>query len=156
MNVSNEANTMVGTNAEQTEKKSEQQLLEELLKNSKKQLFNARVRTLASLVMAAVVVIAAVVLVPSGLKTIQKANDIIVQASATITLADTAITSITEMSTSITDMGDSMDTFITDNSETVTAVMTNMESIDFEGLNDAIKDLGDVIEPLANFFNKFN
>ena len=40
-------------------------------------------------------------------------------------------------------------------SESVEAVMTKLEEIDFEGLNTAIKDLGDVVEPLAKFFGKF-
>jgi hypothetical protein len=53
-------------------------------------------------------------------------------------------------------MGDDLDTLITDNSETITTIMTDLDEIDFETLNTAIEDLGDVVEPLANFFNKFS
>ena len=77
------------------------------------------------------------------------------KASGTIELADTAIASVTEMSNSITVMGNNMDTFITENAESVEQVMKKLDDIDFEGLNSAIKDLGDVVEPLANFFGKF-
>ena len=35
------------------------------------------------------------------------------------------------------------------------AAFDNINSIDFEGLNKAIEDLGNVVEPLSNFFKKF-
>lgn len=130
----------------------EKDLMTELVKNSEKQLFYARIRTLASLVIAGGIIICLFILVPSVLRTISQANVIMTQASETITLADAAIESITQMSTSITEMGNNMDTFITENSQSVSEVMKKMEAVDFESLNKAIKDLGDVIEPLAKFF----
>jgi len=133
----------------------EKELLSQLVKNSEKQLFYARIRTLASLVAAAAVVVCLVIVIPVALRTVEQANGLMAQASETIALADTAIESITDMSQSITDMGENMDTFITENAQSVAQVMTNIEKVDFEGLNSAIKDLGDVIEPLAKFFNRF-
>lgn len=139
----------------EVQKTTENSLLEELVSNSRKQLFYARIRTVAALAIAVSLVICIVMVVPKALATVQKANDIMEQASETITLANAAIESVTSMSESIATMGDNMDTFITDNSETMTEVMGKIEGIDFEGLNSAIKDLGDVVEPLANFFGKF-
>lgn len=133
----------------------QEELLTQLVKNSEKQLFYARIRTLATLIIAGGLLICMIVLAPEVLKTISQANAIMVQASETITLADTAIESITEMSASITEMGENMDTFISENAESVSQVMKKMEEVDFERLNKAIKDLGDVIEPLAKFFNLF-
>ncbi len=127
---------------------SENELLSELVKNSRKQLFYARVRTLASIVIAAAVVICLVILMPVVLNTMSQVNGIMSQASETIVIADSAIESITEMC-------ENMDTFITENAESVGTVMKEIGSVDFKGLNDAIKDLGDVIEPLAKFFNRF-
>ena len=94
-------------------------------------------------------------IVPQVLRTVDNANEIMAQVSETIILADTAIESVTQMSTSITGMGDNMDTFITENAESVAEVMEKIEAIDFEGLNKAIKDLGAVVKPLADFFKKF-
>ena len=139
----------------EVQKTTENSLLEELVNNSQKQLFYERVRTVAALVIAVSIVMGIVLVVPKALVTVQKENDIMEQASETIILANAAIESVTSMSESITTMGDNMDTFITDNSETMTEVMEKIEGIDFEGLNSAIKDLGDVVEPLANFFGKF-
>lgn len=121
----------------------------------KKQLFYERVRTLATLVIAAGMVICIVTVLPVILTTVQRANDIMLQASETIVLADAAIESITEMSATITEMGDNMDAFITENSESIADVMKKVEAVDFETLNKAIKDLSDVVEPFANFFGKF-
>lgn len=121
----------------------------------KKMLFYARIRTAAALVVALLLILCSILIVPKAIGTINRANQIMEQATETISLADTAIESVTTMSQSITDMGTNMDTFITDNGESVEAVMTKLEEIDFEGLNTAIKDLGDVVEPLAKFFGKF-
>lgn len=121
----------------------------------KKMLFYARIRTAAALVVAILLVLCGILIVPKAIGTINQANQIMEQATETISLANTAIESVTTMSQSITDMGTNMDTFITDNGESVEAVMTKLEEIDFEGLNTAIKDLGDVVEPLAKFFGKF-
>lgn len=136
--------------------REENELLTKLIKNSEKQLFYARVRTLATVIIAGAIVICLIVLVPEALRTVNQANAIMVQASETITLADAAIASITEMSESITEMGNNMDTFIAENAQSVAGVMEKIEAVDFEGLNSAIEDLGDVIEPLAKFFNIFN
>lgn len=114
-------------------------------------LFYARIRTAVVLVVAILLVLCGILIVPKAIGTINQANQIMEQATETISLANTAIESVTTMSQSITDMGTNMDTFITDNGESVEAVMTKLEEIDFEGLNTAIKDLGDVVEPLAKF-----
>lgn len=121
----------------------------------KKMLFYARIRTAVALAVAVLLVLCGILIVPKAIGTINQANQIMEQATETISLANTAIESVTTMSQSITDMGTNMDTFITDNGESVEAVMTKLEEIDFEGLNTAIKDLGDVVEPLAKFFGKF-
>lgn len=133
----------------------EESYLEELVKNSRKTLFYARIRTAAVLVVAVGIIYCGIVVLPSVLGTVQKANEVMAQASDTIILADTAIESITEMSKSITDMGDNMDAFITDNANSVEEIMKKIGTVDFEGLNKAIKDLGDTVEPFAKFFGKF-
>lgn len=133
----------------------EQQVLEQLLKNSKRQLFYTRITSLFAMVLVAAVIICLIMVVPKLLSTITNVNHVMAQATQTIELADTAIESVTEMSKSITTMGDNMDTFITDNSKSVEKVMKKLEQVDFEGLNNAIKDLGEVVEPFANFFGKF-
>ena len=129
--------------------------LAKLTRNSEKQLFYARVRTLISVITALALLCALAVVVPAVLRTVARADAVIAQASGTITLADEAIQGITEMSGAITEMGQNMDDFITENAEAVSSIMKEIGEVDFDGLNKAIKDLGDVVEPFANFFNKF-
>lgn len=129
--------------------------LAKLIENSEKQLFYARARCVLSVVTALAIICCLVVVVPVILKTASNIDAVISQVSETIPLADDAIKGITEMSGAITDMGQNMDDFITENGETVSSLMQQIESVDFEGLNKAIKDLGDVVEPFARFFNRF-
>ena len=133
----------------------QQQVFEKLLKNSEKQLFYSRLTSLLAMVLVVAVIVCMVMMVPKVMDTVSNANEVMEQATETITLANTAIESVKTMSESITTMGNNMDTFITANSKSVEELMTKLESIDFEGLNGAIEDLGEVVEPLANFFGKF-
>lgn len=134
---------------------TESEQLAKLIENSEKQLFYARVRTIISVLTALALFAALLVVVPAILKTAADADAAIAQASGTITLADEAIKSITEMSDAITEMSHSMNGLITENEEAVSSLMKEVEAVDFEGLNKAIKDLGDVVEPFAKFFNRF-
>lgn len=129
--------------------------LAKLLENSEKQLFYSRIRSIAAVVTALCILCALVMVVPARLRTAAGADAVIAQASSSITLADEAITDVIEMSGAITEMGLSMDDFIAENAEAVSSLMKEIEAIDFEGLNKAIKDLGDVVEPFAKFFNRF-
>ena len=129
--------------------------LAKLLENSEKQLFYSRIRSIAAVVTALCILCALVMVVPALLRTAAGADAVIAQASSSITLADEAITDVIEMSGAITEMGLSMDDFIAENAEAVSSLMKEVEAIDFEGLNKAIKDLGDVVEPFAKFFNRF-
>ena len=129
--------------------------LAKLLENSEKQLFYSRIRSIAAVVTALCILCALVMVVPALLRTAAGADAVIAQASSSITLADEAITDVIEMSGAITEMGLSMDDFIAENAEAVSSLMKEIEAIDFEGLNKAIKDLGDVVERFAKFFNRF-
>lgn len=123
-------------------------LLRDLAKDTKRQLRYARVTSIASILMLIVVAVSLVIVIPKVIVTVNNLNTIIADASVTLETAETAIAGITETA-------ESMDTFIADNSESISSVMTDIDAIDFEGLNQAITDLGDVVEPLANFFGKF-
>ena len=129
--------------------------LAKLLENSEKQLFYSRIRSIAAVVTALCILCALVMVVPALLRTAAGADAVIAPASSSITLADEAIIDVIEMSGAITEMGLSMDDFIAENAEAVSSLMKEIEAIDFEGLNKAIKDLGDVVEPFAKFFNRF-
>ena len=134
---------------------TQRNLMERLVKNSEKQLFYSRIAAFAALAAAAALGICLAMMMPSVMRIVDRANEVMAHASVNIHLADDAIRSVTDMSNAMKDMGTNMDTLISENAESIEEVMKKVEAIDFEGLNSAIKDLGDTVEPFAKFFNKF-
>ena len=55
----------------------------------------------------------------------------------------------------VDDMIANVDKVVVENTDAVNEVLGNFNSVDFNELNSAIKDLGDVVEPLAKFFGAF-
>lgn len=108
-----------------------------------------------SVILLAVLVISMVSLLPIINKTLNNAN----------TALDTAVEALNQAESIMGELNGTIDTMeaalssvtklADDSSKQLATAFTNINSIDFEGLNDAIKDLGDVVEPLSNFFKKF-
>ena len=126
-------------------------IAQELLKTAKKQLFYTRLSTCFVGVMAAAIVISLFSVVPRANHLLGNANALLGEVNDRLEVLDETIASVKTMSDSIT----SVDTFIEDNSTALQGVVKKMDSIDFEGLNKSIKNLGDVVEPLAKFFKVF-
>lgn len=94
--------------------------------------------------------------------------DLGAQAETTLTNLDTALAGLETTLTNlegITDqlaaadlagMVDGIDGLVATSQKSVEAITGKLSAIDFETLNDAIRDLADVVEPLAKFFNVFN
>ena len=118
---------------------------------NKKRLFWTRI----SVGLVAVLVVLIAVVVPVVVETLNTAqttmnmaNDAIAQAQSIMDDMTTTIASMDEAVGSITKL-------VGDSSEGLVQAFDNINSIDFEGLNDAIVDLGNVVEPLSKFFGKF-
>ena len=111
--------------------------LKDIRSYSKKRLFWARL----SAVMIMIFTICSVSVLPMIARTFSVATERLESLSETIDKVNTALDSLTEMTNNTSD--------------SLEEAMNNLNSIDFEGLNSAIEDLGDVVEPLASFFGKF-
>lgn len=116
-------------------------LMESLEKLQKKQLMYSRV----SAALIAVLVIALLSVLPAVFKTLAAAqetmnnmNTVLVNANDTILKSQTTLDEVSGLVTST-------------QSELVEAA-NKLNSIDFEGLNSAIEDLGAVVAPMAEFF----
>lgn len=81
------------------------------------------------------------VLVPKISNTLQNANTAIEQISQTAREADELFASVSSL--------------VEESSEGVSLAIDAMNSIDFEGLNQSIEDLGNVVAPLSSFFSRF-
>ena len=98
---------------------TQRNLMERLVKNSEKQLFYSRIAAFAALAAAAALGICLAMMMPSVMRIVDRANEVMAQASVTIHLADDAIRSVTDMSNAMKDMGTNMDTLISENAESI-------------------------------------
>ncbi len=126
--------------------------MEELMK---KQLFYSRIMGMSCLGLVILLAISLLVVVPKVVHTVDNVNNVLVEVSDTLVTAEESIGKLAEMSDAVKNMSGNMNNFVEDNANQVSAVMTNIDNIDFEGLNSAIRNLGDVVEPIAKFFNVF-
>jgi len=118
---------------------------------NKKRLMWSRV---TALLMALFVVLVACV-IPAVLNTLRVAEDTMLTANDTLEQAQSIMTDMTSTIDTMETTLESVTKLVNDSSESLVAAFDNINSIDFEGLNKAIEDLGNVVEPLSNFFKKF-
>lgn len=74
---------------------------------------------------------------------------------------ETVLTNLEEVTqelaqTDLAGMVENVDTLATTSQSAVEHATEKLDTIDLDTLNKAIKDLADVVEPLARFFNVFN
>ena len=131
-----------------TDSLSEKQLLEEILKTQKRTLLGTRIVAAAVVIMCAAVCISLGILVPKVTKTLDDVNAAIERTESLVESAEKSLSEIDGMITNV-------NTLVVDNTESLEEAVNNLNSINFDELNQAIQDLGDVVEPLANFVNKF-
>lgn len=132
------------------------ELLEEMKKNSRRQVFYARMQFILTVVAA----ICCAVLLFTGLKVLPGLQEALLQAETVLSNLETVTTELAQ--SDLRGMVENVDTLVSDvgglvttSQEGVEQTMAKINAIDFEALNKAIKDLSDVIEPIAKFFNRF-
>lgn len=115
-------------------------------KYARKQYYMSRITAAASVIILGVVLYTASVFIPKVNTTYQN-MDLIMEDLQTITsgLAESDINK----------MINDVDELAVRSQENIGRAMEKIEAIDIEGLNQAIKNLSDVVEPFAEFFNKF-
>lgn len=134
-------NVVITSEAVEINERQQTSLMESLEKLQKKQLMYSRI----SAILILILVIGFVSILPSVFKTLSVAQETMGNMNTVLTNAnDTVLQSqktLDEVSGLVT----------TTQSELIDATK-KLNSIDFEGLNSAIKDLGDVVAPMAAFF----
>ena len=133
---------------ENQERISETELLMEIRNETRKQVKFAKISAAFIGGIFVIILVAAIILVPRVSVTLQHADQLI--GNANLALAD-----ITRMSNSVGDMSKKVDQLVADNSEKLTESVEKLSSIDFAGLNKAIKDLQDAVGPFANLMNRW-
>lgn len=108
----------------------------------KKQLNMMKVLMFAMAGIFLILLIAVSVLVPKITITLDNANVALEQISYTAQQMDDVLMEVGEL--------------VEDSSEGVTKALENMNTIDFDKLNQSIEDFNNVISPLSGFFGRFN
>ena len=133
---------------------SERDLIVALLKEQKKASRHSLI-TAASLVAICLIIGAAVlIIVPRVNATLNNAYQAIDSIENVVANADKAISSVEKSLDGIDEMVKNVDKVVVDNTDAVGKTVDKMSSIDFATLNKSIKDLSDIIEPLAKFFKR--
>lgn len=120
------------------------ELLEDIKKLNQKNLMYQRVST--GLLMVFVVVL--LLMVPSVVSTLRIANETLINANVAVVHANEAIS---QMEGTL----DSIQQFVTTSGSSMEEAIGKLNAIDIDTLNDAIKDLSDVVQPMADFFGRF-
>ena len=143
--------------------KSTQELLAEILKYQKRSSRVTRVAAFAVIFIVAVFAAAFVLLIPNAVGFMDHARNSLSEIDKIIAETDTIVAdlnSITEEVSGLVSQAnvliDNSNNMVEDNTEAVTETINKLNNMDFETLNKAIKDLSDVVEPMANFFNRFH
>ena len=144
--------------------------IEELIRYEKKNLRINRIRLVCSLIAVALCVIIAVVLsvnVGRVVNEVEKVSDVMTEAGESINKVATSLNEIdfatleksvetfadvgTETIRQIQNSTKDLDTIL----EEVRTSINRLGSVNIDDLNNGIKTLNDVLEPLANFFHLF-
>ena len=131
-------------------------LLEQMEKTNRKQVAYARLQFVFSVIAA----ICCILLLLAGVKVLPQLQEAALQAETVLTNLETVTTELAQAD--LIGMVENVDALVTNvdglvgtSQEGVEQTMAKINAIDFDALNDAIKDLSDVIEPIAKFFNTF-
>ena len=131
-------------------------LLEQMEKANRKQVAYARLQFIFSVIAA----ICCILLLLAGVKVLPQLQEAALQAETVLTNLETVTTELAQAD--LIGMVENVDALVTivdglvgTSQEGVEQTMAKINAIDFDALNDAIKDLSDVIEPIAKFFNTF-
>ena len=132
------------------EKQDMKELLERLDQSNRQQAKYAKWQCILS-VAAAVCCIGLFVLVSALIPQVQELTG---QMGTVLTNLEIVTDQLAGMD--LGNMVSNVDSLVTTNQAGVEQALDKLNGIDFDTLNQAITDLADVVEPLANFFNVFD
>lgn len=121
---------------------------EEQTETLKKQLFLTRIAALAGCVLTAGILVALLLLVPPLVGAVHQTQKTLTEVSGTLEEADNTMRNIQSLFEEEGLVGQS--------SRALQQTTDKISRMDIESLNSAIRDLGAVVEPLADFFGRFN
>lgn len=144
--------SVIGSNSET----QAQEIPQKLLSIEKKQYRVLKIMMAANIVLAAAIVIALLVVIPKVVTVADEAQSTMTEIQK---LSDSAGKSLEGIDDTITTANKTIKDagkLLEDNAEAVEDALTNINEIDFESLNKAIRDLAQAVEPLAKLGSVFS
>ena len=131
-------------------------LTQKLLEVEKKQFSMLRIMMIANVVLAACIVLALLVVLPKMMSVATNADQALEEVN---TLAGNAQKTLENIDRTVEDANTTVNSagkILEENAEGMEQALENINGIDFESLNQAIKDLQQSVEPLANLGRMFS
>lgn len=125
------------------------ELLRQIEKTSRQQARSARLHCILTFVSA----LCCVAVLVTVLGILPKVDGVITQMDAVLSNLEQTTAQLAAID--LQGMVSDVDALVTTGQQSLQQTMEKVNAIDYESLNRAIKDLADVIEPLAKFFNAF-
>lgn len=133
-----------------------QELLEQIELSARRQVRYARLQFVITIVLAA----AFAALILTCVRVLPQMQEVIAQAETVLLNLESVTTELANAD--LTGMVENIDALVSNVDDLVNTSQTGVEqaiqkinAVNFDTLNEAIKDLSDVIEPIAKFFNSF-
>ena len=133
---------------------SDRDLMIALLKEQKKTSRRSLITASALVAICLIVGIAVLIVVPMVINTLNNAYKALDGVQSVVANADKAIASVQNSLVGIDEMVKNVDKVVVDNTDSVTKTVDRMSNIDVATLNKSIKELSEIIEPLAKFFRR--
>ncbi|MCR5337476.1 MAG: hypothetical protein K6E75_02860 [Lachnospiraceae bacterium] len=136
--------------------RSEKELLQELVELQKKTANRQLVATVATCTLAGAFIIALLIVVPKLLTMSAEISAMVANTEKLVTEADELIAQTEKSLTGIDTMISNVNDLVVDNTEAVSEALKNIQDIDIDQLNEAIRNLSDAVEPLAKLNNNLS
>lgn len=125
------------------EQLTERELLVEIARQQRKSARSSRIAAAAAVVLA--LVFAALLLVAAPV--VKQAGTTLVEAENVIVRAQGSLENVDELARNLNGM-------VTENTDAVNKALSQIGQVDIESLNQSIKELSDILTPLARLFNR--
>ena len=125
-------------------------VLEKLEENSRKQLFAARLQCVFSIICA----LCFGILLVSILRFIPQVEALISHAEAVLTNLEAVTRELSKLD--LAPMVENIHGLVETSQSGVEAALGKINDIDFDALNQAVKDLSDIVKPLADLIKRFS
>lgn len=125
------------------EELTEHELLVEIARQQRREARSGRVAAVATVALAVVFA----VLVLAALPAVQRAESALTEAEEMIVQAQTSLNNVDELT-------DNLNKMVTDNTDAVNKALSQIGQVDIDSLNRSIKELSDILSPLATLFGR--